>query len=40
MEGTHTALTIALNRGVYLAIIMEGYRGPPTALSIALHRGL
>jgi hypothetical protein len=35
-----TALTIALLRGLYLAILIERYEGPLTALTIALHRGL
>jgi hypothetical protein len=39
-EGTHTALTIDLHRGLYLAIIMDRHEGPHTALTIALHRGL
>jgi hypothetical protein len=39
-EGSHTALTIALERGLYLAIIMDRYEGPHTALTIGLHRGL
>jgi hypothetical protein len=38
--GPLTALTIALNGGLYLAIIMDLYEGPRTALIIALHRGL
>jgi hypothetical protein len=39
-EGPHTALTIALHRGLYLAIIMDRYEGPQTTLTIAMHRGL
>jgi hypothetical protein len=39
-EGPHTALTIALHKGPYLAIIMVHYGGPQTALTIVLHRGL
>jgi hypothetical protein len=39
-EGPHTALTIALHRGLYLAIIIYRYEGPHTALNIALLRGL
>jgi hypothetical protein len=35
-----TALTIALHIGLYLAIIMDHYRGPQTVLTIALHGGL
>jgi hypothetical protein len=29
-----------LHRGFYLAIIMERYEGPHTALTVVLHRGL
>jgi hypothetical protein len=36
----HTALTIALHRGLYIAIIMDRYRGPHTSFTLALHRGL
>jgi hypothetical protein len=39
-EGPHTSLTIALHRGLYLAIIMDRYERPLTALNIALHGGL
>jgi hypothetical protein len=39
-EGHHTALIIALQRGLYLAIIMQRYEGPHTALIIALQRDL
>jgi hypothetical protein len=39
-KGPQTALTIALDRGVYLAIIMDLEKGPQTALTIALHSGL
>jgi hypothetical protein len=39
-ENPHSALTIALLRGLYLAIIMDPYDGPHNALSIALRRGL
>jgi hypothetical protein len=39
-EGTQSALTIALHRGIYLAIIMDLYERPLSALTIALHRGL
>jgi hypothetical protein len=35
-RGPHTALNIALHRGLYL----DRYGGPHTALTIALHRGL
>jgi hypothetical protein len=35
-----TALTIALHRGFYIAIIMEHYEGHQTAHTIALHGGL
>jgi hypothetical protein len=34
------ALTVALHRGLYLAIIMDRYGGPQSTLTIALHRGL
>jgi hypothetical protein len=37
---TKTALTIALNGGLYLAIIMDLYGRSKTALSIALQGGL
>jgi hypothetical protein len=36
----HRVLTIALHRGLYLAIIMDRYDGPKIALTIALYRGL
>jgi hypothetical protein len=39
-EGSHTALTIALHRGIYLAIIMVRPDSPHAALTIALHGGL
>jgi hypothetical protein len=39
-EGPLIALTIALHRGLYLAIIMYRYEGPLTPLTIALHKGL
>jgi hypothetical protein len=39
-EGPHTAVTKALNGGLYLAIIMDRCEGPHTALTIALHGGL
>jgi hypothetical protein len=35
-----TSLTIALHRGLTLAIIMVRYLGSLTALTIALYRGL
>jgi hypothetical protein len=35
-EGTHTDLTIALLRGLYLAITMDRHEGPHSALTIAL----
>jgi hypothetical protein len=38
-EGPHTAFTIALNAGVYLAIIMVRYGGFHTYLIIALNGG-
>jgi hypothetical protein len=38
--GPLTALTIALHRGLRLAIIMVRYEGSDTALTIALHKGL
>jgi hypothetical protein len=39
-DGPHTAVTIALHGGVYLAIMMDRYERPHTSLTIALHRGL
>jgi hypothetical protein len=36
----HRVLTIALHRGLYLAIIMDSYDGPQSPLIIALHRVL
>jgi hypothetical protein len=39
MKGPLAALTIALNGGVYVAIIMDRYEGPLTALTITLHGG-
>jgi hypothetical protein len=36
-RGAHTALTIALHGGLYLANIMDRYGGAHTALTIALH---
>jgi hypothetical protein len=39
-EGLRTALPIALNTGLILAIIMYRNAGPQTAVTIALHRGL
>jgi ABC-type molybdate transport system permease subunit len=39
-EGRLNALTVALHRGIYLAIIMDRYEGPLNALTVALHRGL
>jgi hypothetical protein len=38
--GPQTAFTIALNGGLYLAIIMDRYGGAQTALTITLHRGV
>jgi hypothetical protein len=38
--GPRTALTIALHRGLYLAIVMHRYREPQTALTIPFHGGL
>jgi hypothetical protein len=37
--GPHTALTIYLQGGLYLAIIMDRYQGHHTALTIELHEG-
>jgi hypothetical protein len=37
-EGPLTALTIALHRGLYLAIIMDRHEGPLNALTRALHK--
>jgi hypothetical protein len=39
-DGPQSALTIALHRGVDLAIIMDRYEGPQSALTIALLRKL
>jgi hypothetical protein len=39
-EGPQTPFTIALQRGLYLEIIMDPYEGPYTDLIIALHKGL
>jgi hypothetical protein len=39
-EGPHDALSIALHRVFYLAIIMDRHEGPNTGLTIALLRGL
>jgi hypothetical protein len=39
-EGLHSALTIALLRGLYLAIIMDRHDRPHSVLTIALLRGL
>jgi hypothetical protein len=38
--GPLTSVTIALLRGLYLAIIMDRYDGPLTALTIEMLRGL
>jgi hypothetical protein len=38
-EGPETALTIAMNGVLYLAIIMALYEGPITAITIALNGG-
>jgi hypothetical protein len=39
-EGPHSALTIALHRGLYLSIMIDRHEGPHTDLTIALYRGL
>jgi hypothetical protein len=39
-EGPITALVIALDRGLSLAIIMDRYEGSLTDLTIALNGGL
>jgi hypothetical protein len=39
-EGPHSALSIALLRGLYLSIIMNRYEGPKSAITLALLRGL
>jgi isoprenylcysteine carboxyl methyltransferase (ICMT) family protein YpbQ len=36
----HTALTIALHRGLYVAILMDHYEKKHSALTIFLHRVL
>jgi hypothetical protein len=38
-EGPQTVVTMALHRGLYLAIIMDRYEGPHTTLTIFLHKG-
>jgi hypothetical protein len=35
-EGPHSALTIALLRGLYFVIIMDHYDGPHSPLTIAM----
>jgi hypothetical protein len=39
-NGTLTALTIAFNRDVYLAIKVDRHEGPHPTLTIALHGGI
>jgi hypothetical protein len=39
-EGPHTALTIALYRDLYLAILMVIYEGPNISLTLAVHEDL
>jgi hypothetical protein len=39
-EESQTALTQALHRGLYLAVIMDHHEGPHTLLTIALHKDL
>jgi hypothetical protein len=39
-EGPHSALTIAMHKGLYLAIIMDRHEEPHTVLTIALHKGM
>jgi hypothetical protein len=39
-EDPESALIIAFNRGLYLALIIHRYEGPLSALTIAVHRGL
>jgi hypothetical protein len=38
-EGPQTFLTISLQKGLKLAIIMDGYEESNTALTVDLHRG-
>jgi hypothetical protein len=38
--GPHSVFTIAMHRGLYLAIIMDRYVGAHSALNIFFHRGL
>jgi hypothetical protein len=38
--GPNSALPIALNRVLCLAIIMDRYGGAHSALNVSLHRGL
>jgi hypothetical protein len=39
-RGPQSALTIAMNAGIYILIIMDRYGGPKYTLSIALHAGV
>jgi hypothetical protein len=39
-KGHQTALTIALHRGLFLAIILDREKGEQTALNIELYSGL
>jgi hypothetical protein len=39
-EGQVTALTIGLQTGLYLAIILDRYGGPLTSVTIASHRDI
>jgi hypothetical protein len=39
-EGPPSALTIALDGGHYLGIVMDCYGGPLTAITIALNGGI
>jgi hypothetical protein len=38
LSRAHTAITIALHGGVYLAIIMDRYEGPNSTLTITLYK--
>jgi hypothetical protein len=40
IRGPETALTLALHRGLYVAILIDLYIWPQTALTIALHCGI
>jgi hypothetical protein len=39
-EGPHTAISIVLHRGLYLADKMDRYGGPLSSLTMVMLRGL